>query len=175
MATTLGVQDLSQLREDYGKEQADVIMNIIGNFISGQVTGDTAKQLSERFGKIMQDRESVSINSSDTSISRSKQLELAIPVSAIASLSAGEFVGMVADNPTEKIELKTFCCEVINNRNALQEEARQYKQLPITSDVSKDRIIENYLKIKKDISFIIEAEMERILNTPELENLIVTR
>lgn len=87
------------MRKDYGREQADVIMNIAGNIISGQVTGDTSKQLSERFGKIMQDRESLSINSQDTSISRSKQLEAAVPPSKISSLSSGEFVGMVVVAP----------------------------------------------------------------------------
>lgn len=95
----MAVQDSSQLKVHYGKEQAEVILNIVGNVISGQVAGETAKQLSDRFGKIMQDRESVSINRNDTSISRSKQLELAIPQSKISSLSSGEFVGMVADNP----------------------------------------------------------------------------
>ena len=99
VATTLGIQDFSQLRKDYGKEQADVIMNVAGNIISGQVIGDTAKQLSERIGKIMQDRESVSINSNDTSVSHSTQLEAAIPPAKIANLSSGEFVGAVADDP----------------------------------------------------------------------------
>ncbi|MEI9911580.1 MAG: TraM recognition domain-containing protein [Bacteroidota bacterium] len=79
VATTLGVQDFSQLKKDYGKDQADVIMNITGNIVSGQVTGETAKQLSERFGKIMQDRTSLSINRTDTSISKSKQLDSAVP------------------------------------------------------------------------------------------------
>ncbi|MBS1735168.1 MAG: YWFCY domain-containing protein, partial [Bacteroidetes bacterium] len=37
VATTLAVQDASQLRLHYGKEQAEVIMNIVGNLISGQV------------------------------------------------------------------------------------------------------------------------------------------
>jgi hypothetical protein len=103
VATCLGIQDFSQLRKDYGREQADVIMNITGNIVSGQVTGETAKQLSERFGKIMQDRQSLSINSGDTSISRSKQLESAVPPSKISSLSSGEFVGMIADDPKCKI------------------------------------------------------------------------
>lgn len=40
VATTLAVQDFSQLKKDYGREQAEVIMNIAGNVISGQVTGD---------------------------------------------------------------------------------------------------------------------------------------
>ena len=106
VATCLGIQDFSQLRKDYGREEAEVLINIIGNIISGQVTGETAKNLSDRFGKILQNRESLSINRSDTSLSKSKQLELAIPPSKISSLSSGEFVGMVADNPTHKIELK---------------------------------------------------------------------
>lgn len=50
----LAVLDFSQLWKDYDKEQVDAIMNIFGNIISGNVTDDTAKQLSERFGKIIQ-------------------------------------------------------------------------------------------------------------------------
>ncbi|MFD2873243.1 conjugal transfer protein MobC [Mucilaginibacter ximonensis] len=133
VATCLGVQDFSQLKKDYGREQAEVIANIVGNIISGQVVGDTARQLSERFGKIMQDRESLSINSQDTSISRSKQLEAAIPPSRIATLSSGEFVGAVADDPTEKIDLKTFHCEILNDHEALQKEVEAYVPIPKNS------------------------------------------
>ncbi|MFX8758786.1 TraM recognition domain-containing protein, partial [Acinetobacter baumannii] len=79
VAPVLGMQDFSQLRRDYGKDRADVLVNICGNLISGQVTGDTAKLLAERFGKIMQTRESLSINRNDASISRSSQLDYAIP------------------------------------------------------------------------------------------------
>ena len=95
-------------------------MNITGNIISGQVTGDTAKQLSERFGKIMQDRTSFSINRMDTSVSKSRQLDSAIPPSKISALSSGEFVGLVADNPEQKIDLKAFHCEILNNHQALK-------------------------------------------------------
>ena len=102
----------AQLRKDYRREQADVIMSTVGNFISGQVLGDTAKQLSERFGKIIQNRESISINSSETSISKSTQLDQAVPPSTIAALSSGEFVGMVADTPDLKIALKAFHSEI---------------------------------------------------------------
>lgn len=115
VSTTLAVQSIEQLRKDYGREQADVMVNIVGNVISGQVTCDTAKQLSERFGKIIQQRESISINSQDTSTSRSTQLDYAIPASKIAGLSSGEFVGMVADNPDNKIDLKVFHSEIMNN------------------------------------------------------------
>jgi len=175
VATTLAVQDSSQLKMHYGKEQAEVILNIVGNVISGQVSGDTAKQLSERFGKIMQDRESISINSRDTSISRSKQLEMAIPQSKISSLSSGEFVGMVADNPDQKVELKTFCAEILNDHDSLAREQALYKSLPQLSSVTQQEMLDNYLRIKKDVQKIVQDEMERIMDTPEFGDLIIRR
>jgi len=54
VATTLAVQDYSQLKKDYGRDQAEVIMNIVGNVISGQVVGETSKLLVRAFGKIVQ-------------------------------------------------------------------------------------------------------------------------
>jgi hypothetical protein len=175
VATCLGVQDFSQLRKDYGKEQADVILNIIGNVISGQVTGDTAKQLSERFGKIMQDRESHSINSNDTSISRSRQLEAAIPPSKISALSSGEFVGIVADDPDCKIELKTFHCEIINDHESLKKEQEKYREIPVLRKLDNAMIQRNYLQIKQDVQDIIQAEMERVLNDPALGHLVIKK
>ncbi|WP_173968108.1 conjugal transfer protein MobC [Flavobacterium collinsii] len=175
VATCLGIQDFSQLRKDYGREQADVIMNIVGNIVSGQVTGDTAKQLSERFGKIMQDRESLSINSGDTSISRSKQLESAVPPSKISGLSSGEFVGMVADDPDCKIELKTFHSEIINDHEALKKEQDNYVDIPVIRKVDNAMVQRNYLQIKKDIKDIIYAEKERLLNDIELSHLVIKK
>lgn len=175
VATCLGIQDFSQLRKDYGREQADVIMNITGNIIAGQVTGDTAKQLSERFGKIMQDRESLSINSSDTSISRSKQLESAVPPSKISALSSGEFVGMVADDPTNKIDLKTFHCEILNDHDALKEEEENYREIPMVRKLDSSMIQRNYLQIKQDVQDIIQTEMERLLSDPASRHLVVKK
>lgn len=175
VATCLGIQDFSQLRKDYGKEQADVIMNITGNIISGQVTGDTAKQLSERFGKIMQDRESLSINRQDTSISRSKQLESAVPPSKISSLSSGEFVGMVADNPDEKIELKTFHCEIINDHEALKKEEENYKEIPVIRKIDNAIVQRNYTQIRQDVQDLIQSEMERLLSDPALMHLVIKK
>jgi len=175
VSTCLGVQDFSQLRKDYGREQADVIMNITGNIVAGQVTGDTAKQLSERFGKIMQDRESYSINSGDTSISRSKQLETAIPPSKISGLSSGEFVGMVADDPDNKIDLKTFHCEIINDHEALKREEENYKNIEVIRKLDNGMVQRNYLQIKQDIQDIIQSEMERLLNDPGLSHLVIKK
>jgi len=175
VSTCLGVQDFSQLRKDYGREQADVIMNITGNIISGQVTGDTAKQLSERFGKIMQDRESISINSSDTSISRSRQLEAAVPPSKISSLSSGEFVGMTADDPQCRIRLKTFHCEIVNDHEALRKEEESYKEIPPVRKLDNAMIQQNFSQIRRDVQDIIYSEMQRLLQDPALSYLIVKK
>lgn len=171
VATCLGIQDFSQLKKDYGADQSAVIMNITGNIISGQVTGETSKFLSERFGKINQVKESISINRTDTSVSKSSQLDFAIPQSKIAGLSSGEFVGMVADDPTNKIKLKTFHCEIINNHHGLIRENQSYCTLPIVSTVDLLMVQVNYRRIKKEITDIIEVEIDRILNTPGLESL----
>ena len=175
VATTLGIQDMSQLRKDYGREQADVIMGIVGNIVSGQVTGDTAKQLSDRIGRIMQDRQSLSINGGDTSISKSKQLEAAVPASKIAALSSGEFVGMVADDPTEKISLKAFHCEILNDHVALKTEEDSYKPIPIIRQVDNRMVNRNYLQIKQDVQDIASSEIERMMNDPELSHLVIKR
>lgn len=162
VATTLAVQDFSQLKKDYGAEQADVITGIVGNIISGQVTGDTAKKLSETFGKIMQDRQSMSINSSDTSTTKSTQLEYAIPASNISSLSSGEFVGIVADNPDCKINLKVFHCEIQNDHDAISTEEANYKPIPLVATVSELDIQENYKRIKADIEDLFRTELKKI-------------
>jgi len=162
VATCLGLQDFSQLKKDYGADQAAVIMNIVGNIISGQVTGETAKNLSERFGKIMQVKESVSINRTDTSVSKSGQLDYAIPPSKIAALSSGEFVGMVADDPHEKIKLKTFHCEIINDVEKLKEEEAGYKKIPVFREISQQEVMDNYFQVKQDVKGIIETEVARL-------------
>lgn len=175
ISTCLGIQDASQLRKDYGREQADVIMNIVGNIASGQVSGDTAKQLSERIGRIMQDRESLSINRSDTSISKSKQLEAAVPPSRIASLSSGEFVGTVADNPDCKIDLKAFHCEVINDHEALNKEIKAYHEIPTVRKIDQAIVMRNYEQVKLDVQEIIHSEIERLLNDPTLMHLVIRK
>lgn len=162
VATTLAMQDFSQLKKDYGREMADVIVNVTGNIISGQVMGETAKVLSDRFGKIMQDRQSISINRTDTSISHSKQLDSAIPASTISSLSSGEFVGLMADNPDEKIKLKMFHATVQNDIEKLNSEKKNFNQIPITFYKTSSQIMDNYFQIKLDIKGVIRSEVNKL-------------
>lgn len=99
----------------------------------------------------MQDRESLSINSNDTSISRSKQLEAAIPASKIAALSSGEFVGMVADDPQNKIELKAFHCEIQNDHDAVEKEEASYKEIEPVRKIDQIMVQRNYEQVKQDV------------------------
>jgi hypothetical protein len=167
VATVIAMQDFSQLKKDYGREQAEVITNICGNILSGQVTGETAKQLSERFGKIVQQRESMSINSNDTSTTKSWQLEQAIPASKIASLSSAEFVGMVADDPNEKIKLKMFHCAVVQDTEKINMEMKQFKPIPQVYDITPLEIQDNFYQIKLDIRNLVKTEIDRLLEEKE--------
>lgn len=157
VSTALAVQDFSQLKKDYGAEQSEVLTGIVGNIISGQVTGTTAKTLSENFGKISQRKDSMSINSSDTSVTKSTQLDYAIPASKIATLSSGEFVGVVADNPEQKIKLKMFHCEIQNDHQAIANEEQGYIPIPIVRKVNEEDVQENYWKIKMEVEELIDT------------------
>ncbi|MCF0039677.1 TraG/TraD/VirD4 family protein [Dyadobacter sp. CY399] len=174
VATTIGIQDFSQLKKDYGKDYAEVITNITGNIISGQVSGETAKHLSERFGKILQGRTSLSINRTDTSVSKSQQLDSAIPLSTISSLSSGEFVGFVADNPDEKIDLKGFHSRFTNNKNASS--GKNYAiELPVIRKVDSSIVQHNYRQIRADVEGIAESEINRITEDSDLRHLIINK
>ncbi|MES2331224.1 MAG: conjugal transfer protein MobC [Bacteroidota bacterium] len=172
VATTLAMQDFSQLRKDYGKEQADVIMNICGNIISGQVTGDTAKMLSERFGKIVQQKESMSINRTDTSTSKSWHLDHALPASKIASLSSGEFAGMVADDPHEKIKLKMFHAEFVQDTGAINKQMAAFKPIPKVYDLAPQDVLDNYFQIKLDVKELLEKEVNRLMAERDAQNMM---
>ena len=172
----LGFQDFSQLTRDYGEKESKVIQNTVGNIFSGQVVGETAKTLSERFGKVLQQRQSVSINRQDVSTSINTQLDSLIPASKITNLSQGTFVGAVADNFDEKIEQKIFHAEIVVDHVKISAEEKAYRKIPIINDF-KDRngddimmqqIQRNYDQIKADAQAIINEEMQRIKNDPEL-------
>jgi hypothetical protein len=170
VATTLAVQDFSQLKKDYGAEQADVITGIVGNIISGQVTGDTAKTLADNFGKIVQDKNSLTINSGDTSFSKATQLDYAIPASKIAALSSGEFVGMVSDNPEQKIRLKMFHSAIQNNHEAIGKEETSFKPIPVVSCVSEETVSETYAQIKDEIAELFKNELATLDKEDEISS-----
>ena len=183
VAVCLGFQDFSQLVRDYGDKEAKVVMNTVGNIFSGQVVGETAKNLSERFGKVLQKRQSITINRQDKSTSINTQMDSLIPPSKISGLTQGMFVGSVSDNFTERIEQKIFHCEIVVDSEKVKREESAYKKIPIITDFTdeegndrmKEQIKENYNRIKTDVRHMVDAELKRIENDPELSKLLENR
>ena len=183
VAVLLGFQDFSQLVRDYGDKEARVVMNTVGNIFSGQVVGETAKTLSERFGKVLQKRQSISINRQDVSTSINTQMDALIPPSKISSLTQGMFVGSVADTFDERIEQKIFHCEIVVDAEKVKREEKEYKPIPVITDFTdedgidrmKERVQENYNCIKEDVKQIVRDELERIANDDNLKHLLQTK
>lgn len=180
VAVLLGFQDFSQLKRDYGDKEAAVVMNTVGNIFSGQVVGDTAKTLSDRFGKVLQKRQSMTINRNDKSTSISTQMDSLIPPSKISNLTQGMFVGAVADNFDERIEQKIFHCEIVVDNERVSAETKAYRKIPVITnfvdengvDRMKEMIKENYDRIKAKTKQIVADELERIRNDENLRHLL---
>ena len=184
VAVCLGFQDFSQLKRDYGDKEAAVVMNTVGNIFSGQVVGETAKTLSERFGKILQKRHSVSINSQDVSRSINTNLESLIPPSKISTLTQGMFVGAVSDNFDQRIDQKIFHAEIVVDNNKVKAETEAYKPIPVINDfidkatgecVMEKTVQDNYNRIKADVKKIVRDETMRIASDPQLAHLLQRR
>lgn len=180
VAVCLGFQDFSQLVRDYGDKEAKVVINTVGNIFSGQVVGETAKTLSERFGKVLQKRQSISINRQDVSTSINTQMDSLIPPSKISGLTQGMFVGSVSDNFTERIEQKIFHAEIVVDTDKVKREESHYQPIPIINDFKdadgndcmKQAILDNYNQIKEDVKLIVKDELERIAGDERLKHLI---
>ena len=173
VAVCLGFQDFSQLTRDYGDKESKVIQNTVGNVFSGQVVGETAKTLSERFGKVLQQRQSMTINRNDKSTSISTQMDSLIPASKISNLTQGMFVGAVSDNFDERIDQKIFHAEIVVDSAKVSAEMKVYQPIPVIvefknedgADNLKETIAANYSRIKQDVIFVVNNEMERIQKT----------
>ena len=180
VAVCLGFQDFSQLTRDYGDKESKVIQNTVGNVFSGQVVGETAKTLSERFGKVLQQRQSMTINRNDKSTSISTQMDSLIPASKISNLTQGMFVGAVSDNFDERIDQKIFHAEIVVDSAKVSAEMEAYQPIPVVADFTnedgsdnlKETIEANYRKIKQEILTLVDSEIERIKNDPSLQHLI---
>lgn len=175
VAVVYGAQSLSLIRAAYGRDQADVLFDLPGNAFFGQSNHETAKAASESLGKILQPKQSYSTNSRDNTISRSEQLDLAVPPSKITGLSSGEFVGFVSDNPDQKIKLKGFHCEIINNHEAIKAEEEEYKSLPQTRSLPKQAVDSNFFAIKEDVRKMINSQLSFMQANPLLSAKIIVK
>ena len=180
VAVCLGFQDFSQLTRDYGDKESKVIQNTVGNVFNGQVVGETAKTISERSGKVLQQRQSMTINRNDKSTSISTQLDSLIPPSKISNLTQGMFVGSVSDNFDEHIDQKIFHAEIVVDSTKVFADMKAYQPIPIIADFTnedgsdnlRETIEANYKQVKQEVLTLVASEIELIKNDPNLKGLI---
>lgn len=181
VAIILGAQDKSQLRRDYGREESDVIFTTVGNILSGQVNEETAKGLSEMFGKEFRERQSKTINDDSDSTSISFQLEEILPASKIGTLSQGTFVGRVADNFETPIERKLFCgaIDVDTARAKAKKEISQKvpvitnffgESIPEMPQEDEERLGKLWPKLKDKKDKLHEKYLDELINKAVQEN-----
>ena len=164
----LKLSELESVTIPQSEERSDVLV------------GETAKNLSERFGKILQQRQSLSINRQDTSTSINTQMDALIPPSKISGLTQGMFVGSVSDNFNERIEQKIFHCEIVVDAEKVKREERAYKKIPVITDFTdedgndrmKETVQANYRRIKEEVKQIVQEELERIAGDDNLKYLL---
>jgi len=165
----LVIQDINQLRTQYSREEADMMLNIAGNLFCGQVGGETALRISERFPKILRDHKTISTNSNDTSFSYSQQWIETVTPAKVATLSSGEFVGIVADDPDKPLELKAFHAKLAREASSF---ARN-EPLPVVRDISVEEIMRLFQQVKVDIETLVRDEMVRMVTDNHLRSLLV--
>lgn len=166
ISTTIGMQDLEQLKRDYGDKVAETIFNIVGNIFSGSVRSETANKLQEIFGKKKQKLKNVTIDTNN-SYSINENLEYVIPVSIISQLSQGEFVGVVADNFGEEISRKIFRGKIKIDKRTDQIK----KDMPtiIEGELISEVLNGNFERIVKEVDILIENELYRIFQEEKAE------
>jgi len=167
----LALQDLSQLTQLYSHAEAMQIMNTSGNLICGQVAGETADWVSKRFHTSVHLRTTISVNSNDVSTSKTEQPTEEISSATLANLSSGEFVGIVADDPDTKLELKGFHASFTRNTAGNASPAH----IPVIADVTAATIAENYQRIRKEVTALVKEELKRIVSDPVFKQFIVKR
>lgn len=158
IAVFLGFQDFTQLIRDFGKDIAEAIIGTVGNIFSGQVNFDTAKKLSESFGKIKIKKESISESKDSTSVSINTEMVDLIPASVISTLSQGTFVGKLADEKDQKLKQKFFYSNILIDHK----ERQTYEQGEIPAFVKFDEPIsevvkKNFERIKTEIVELADA------------------
>lgn len=133
VAVVLGIQDLTQVKADYGDKVADKILALPANVFVGASSITTAEKYSKEFGKEFRRQESQTRSIDSESVSISYHEEEVMPIRKITSLPQGTFIGKVAVENDSPI-LQPFFCGAI--QIDLQEYARKEREAQEIPDLS---------------------------------------
>ena len=172
VSTLLGLQDLTQLIRDYGDKEAKAIFNTIGNIFSGQVLGETAKNLSSRFGKNVQQRQSFNVTEKETTTNFSTQMDSVIPESKISNLSQGWFVGAIADNIDTVVKQKIFHGQTVIDKQ-MANDIKHLPEIPILPAYAKltdkqvqEMMNQRFVQVKTEVTDLIKTELDSLRQGP---------
>jgi type IV secretory pathway TraG/TraD family ATPase VirD4 len=163
VAVLMGLQELPQFNQQYGKDTAATITSVVGNVLSGSVRNkETLEWLERLFGKSKQVGEGLSIDRNKTSTSLNEKLEVLIPAGKIASLNSGEMVGVIAadaqENFTGQFETSAVNCKINLDGTAIAKEEKGYKSLPAFYDFNghkEAKLRQNFFRVSKEIKDIV--------------------
>jgi hypothetical protein len=79
---------------------------------------------------------------------------------------------MVADDPNEKIKLKMFHAEFVQDTAKINEEMRSFKPIPKVYDVSPQDVLDNYYQIKLDVKNLVEGEVNRLIAERDAQRMM---
>jgi hypothetical protein len=169
VAILMGLQELPQFNQQYGKDTAATITSVVGNVLAGSVRNkETLDWLERLFGKNKQIGESLSIDRNKTSTSLQEKLEPLIPAGKMAALNTGEMVGLIAadvqDVFTGRFETSAVNCKVNLPKQELLTEEAGYRELPVYYDFGDRReeiLRENFMRINNEVDTLV-ASFRRI-------------
>lgn len=126
--------------------------------------------IAKRFPRVQRERTTTSENSTDTSVNTSLQWEPTMTNAAIAALSSGEFVGLVADDPENQLELKTFHSRL---KRSPEDDAPGKPSLPLVHKLGDQTTAEVFLRVKQDVEEMTDEVLARMMRDPRLAGLVV--
>ena len=157
IATIFGVQDFSQLADNYGQDKAQIILANLGNQFFGRVTnGKTAEMVQKLFSK--EDRTFINKNTgtgtggtiihtqSNQNRGKSETIQERdrVKVSELINLDPGEFYGIIAEGKPKEF-LKTQFLEDFAENETNKNTA-----------VTDQEMSENYFRIIEEAKSLIE-------------------
>jgi uncharacterized membrane protein YeaQ/YmgE (transglycosylase-associated protein family) len=165
VAILMGLQELPQFQQQYGRDTATTITAVVGNVLAGSVRNkETLDWLERLFGKSKQIGESLSIDRNKTSTSLQEKLESLIPAGKMAALNTGEMVGLIAadaqENYTGKFETSAVNCRINLDGKAIALEEKGYRDLPVYYHFGdkKDEILrQNFNRINTEVEAIVKT------------------
>ena len=175
VAILMGLQELPQFNQQYGKDTAATITSVVGNVLAGSVRNkETLDWLERLFGKSKQIGESLSIDRNKTSTSLQEKLESLIPAGKMAALNTGEMVGLIAadvqENYTGAYDTSAVNCKINLDKEAIKNEEAGYRDLPVYynfQDKKEEILRHNFSDINKEVEEVVKLFRKTEPSTPE--------